>query len=874
MTFFNWTMLFGLAAVGIPVLIHLLNRGGGEVVPWGAMRFLLASVASQSRRILLEEALLMATRCLIVMLVVLAMARPFLPSTAGVPWGLILLAVLGAAVCVGVGSALWSRPRARRALFIAVAGLLLAAGTAVLVEQLLQGRRWGFGGESSDIVILIDSSSSMTVERDGRTNFQRAVEEAWNVVKAARPADGIAVFLAGPVPVPLIGKPTSDRKEIRRFLREETPEATGGEMGVLEAMNAAGSALKSGQGASKKIVLITDGQGVGWRTGSKAQWQFVSESFADLPTRPKVVCRRLPLPDKVKNLSVTDIRFSRRVIGTARHVGIDVNVVNTGLERAGAKAIRLLVDGTNVATRTVQSDILPGSSDVMHFTYRFTKPGPHVVSAETDWEDDLPSDNSAARVVRVLDRLPVLIVDGAPSTRPLSSASAFVEIALKPRQEEALSLAARIWGFLRREEATKEPEREGQRDLVAPTVLPAKGVATLDSLDAYDVVILVNVPRLPASFTDKLTDFVRQGGGLLFVPGDRTQQAFFNEWTTPAGEKLLPAQLAARHFDSDTPVRLLPNSLNHPAMTLVAGDGQSDIRSLLIYGFWALETDERDREVRIAGALETGVPLFAERRLEQGHILMSSFMLDRKDSSLPSLKCFVPLIHELVYYLAEPLVPDHNIRPGVGFTVDAVADDPKQLGERPRGARDGPDDSRLVHVVTPSRRERKAEVQYTAHGLRLSFRGTHQPGVYAFHFATNLAPLYSSALLEQGSLPFVVVGSAKESEFRPLGEAELRQVSEHLDLFMADSSAEMTMAVSEEVPGTELWKTLALAALLGLVGEIGLSRWISIKRRYNTRLSVDFGTGTFDVTAFRAQAESLLESRKRAEPGGGDDGHE
>ena len=51
MTFLNWTILFGLIGIAIPIIIHLLNRRRAKTVEWGAMQFLLASLASRNRRI-------------------------------------------------------------------------------------------------------------------------------------------------------------------------------------------------------------------------------------------------------------------------------------------------------------------------------------------------------------------------------------------------------------------------------------------------------------------------------------------------------------------------------------------------------------------------------------------------------------------------------------------------------------------------------------------------------------------------------------------------------------------------------------------------------------------------------------------------------
>src|SRR5262249_20255603 len=74
--FGNLVLLFGLAAVAIPVLIHLLHRRRYNVVDWGAMQFLEVSRTTR-RRILLEEVLLMLLRMGLIAVFVLALAGPY-----------------------------------------------------------------------------------------------------------------------------------------------------------------------------------------------------------------------------------------------------------------------------------------------------------------------------------------------------------------------------------------------------------------------------------------------------------------------------------------------------------------------------------------------------------------------------------------------------------------------------------------------------------------------------------------------------------------------------------------------------------------------------------------------------------------------------
>src|SRR5262245_32495126 len=81
LSFQNLILLFGLAAIAIPLLVHLLNRRRYDVVDWGAMQFLEMSQTTR-RRMMLEEILLMLLRMSVIAVFVLALAAP----VASGPW--------------------------------------------------------------------------------------------------------------------------------------------------------------------------------------------------------------------------------------------------------------------------------------------------------------------------------------------------------------------------------------------------------------------------------------------------------------------------------------------------------------------------------------------------------------------------------------------------------------------------------------------------------------------------------------------------------------------------------------------------------------------------------------------------------------------
>lgn len=875
MTFLSPIMLFALAAIAIPVLIHIFNRSKAEVVRWGAMQFLLASVTTQQRRILLEEMILLALRCVMLALVALAMARPFLPSRAGVPWLLVLPSVIAAAICAGIGAAMWSYRRGRTIMFACSLGLLLLAASASMLERWLQSRWWAAPGGDRDIAILLDASGSMTLAQDEEMNFTKAVEEARRIVEHSRRGDAISLIACGPVPNALISKPTADRREVLEMLDSDRLAPVGGPMGVLEAFTAAHHSLSIGRNPHKSIILIGDGQGIGWNLDSRMRWEFLAQGFDDLPTTPRVLYHRLPLPDDISNVAVSDLRLSRDIVGIAREVDIDVSLANTGSEPARPETISLWLDGTNIASQSLHADILPGATETIRFTHHFRDPGLHELSAKIEWADDIEIDQETKRVVPILERLTVLIIDGEPSRRPLESASAFIEVALNPKFERERSLFERIRRMLSRGDDDESDGSDSNKimNLVAPEVVAAADMDTVGSLDGYHAVILVNVPRLPESFTKRLAEYVRLGGGVLVVPGNLSVPESYNDWKTDAGEPILPARLLERVYSANDPLTLDPASFSHPALVLVGDTESSDIDQALVKAHWDLRVDPMDPDVRVGGMIGNGDPFLAERELGLGYILLLSTMLDRSDTSLASLKSYVPLVHELVYYLASPMVVDHNITPGAEFSIEIIANHAEKRGEiDERQEANTPDEwtdedeQNAIITILPSGELRLAQVEPTERGLRIAYSSTHAPGIYEFVLPTNIVPLYSSNLYDRSTIPFNVLGDANESFLDLLSDADIELAQEFVDLFPIDGAKEMETAISDETPGEELWRYLVIGAVLALLGELGVSRWIALKRQYHAGLHIDFGERILDVRAFRDRADQLLNKSEAPRP--------
>src|SRR5215218_5005838 len=70
-----WMML-GAAAISIPVALHFFYRARYKPLPWAPMKFLKEAIEQTSRRLKFQEWILLLLRCLAIILLALAIARP------------------------------------------------------------------------------------------------------------------------------------------------------------------------------------------------------------------------------------------------------------------------------------------------------------------------------------------------------------------------------------------------------------------------------------------------------------------------------------------------------------------------------------------------------------------------------------------------------------------------------------------------------------------------------------------------------------------------------------------------------------------------------------------------------------------------------
>src|ERR1017187_2559729 len=202
--FANVPLLYGLAAASVPILIHLLNRRRFRQVTWAAMQFLMAAARKNRRRIRIEQWLLLAIRTLVVLLVVSAMAKPFL-ETFG---------------------------------------------------NLIAGRR-------THRVLVLDASLSMGYTSGESSRFDQAKALAAQLVTDSRRGDAVSVILMGDRPEVVISDPSHNLGEVKKEI-DELAISDGG-TNLAATFGAIDRVLEVSPIPQKEVVFLTDLQASSWR---------------------------------------------------------------------------------------------------------------------------------------------------------------------------------------------------------------------------------------------------------------------------------------------------------------------------------------------------------------------------------------------------------------------------------------------------------------------------------------------------------------------------------------------------------------------------------------------------------------------------------
>ena len=380
----NPAILAWLGLAAAPVIIHLLNRRRYRVLQWGAMQFLDESVAKSSKRLRIEQLLIMLIRMLIIALVVYAMGRPYLPG--------------------------------------AVPGLPAAR-------------------PKRNAVVVLDRSMSMRYDEPRISNFAQAKEAVARVIGVMEDGDSLNVVLAGGKPQTLTPEPIVELGRLTEMLKDVEPVGT--EANFAQAFEEALSQLEKSHNPLREVYVITDRSAFGWHAESESHWYAALARLQNAPTKPTVHVLPVGVQQR-ENAAVVGLTPATGSIGIYQPTRFDVRITNFGEEkRTKMNVIFSVEDDANQQIARV--DVPPGESVTTSFHHRFTAPGSKLVKASIT-PDALPFDDEMQTSVDVYDAIPVLLVDGTPGrTSPspnlergqgVRTLPGPLELALRPRDKD------------------------------------------------------------------------------------------------------------------------------------------------------------------------------------------------------------------------------------------------------------------------------------------------------------------------------------------------------------------------------------------------------------------------------------------------------
>lgn len=200
MQFLNPFVLFGLAAAGIPVLLHLLNLRKLRTVEFSSLRFLQELQQTRVRRLRLQQMLLLVLRTLLVVLAVMAFARPTIPT---------VLPVLGS--------------EAR-----------------------------------TSVVILVDNSGSMEAADQRGVRFEQAKEAAKGIIASLTDGDEVAILPMAGLRLDRVDGFTRSLAAARESV--DRLERVSDLANLFDGLRAARLMLSDASHAHHDIIIVTDAQ--------------------------------------------------------------------------------------------------------------------------------------------------------------------------------------------------------------------------------------------------------------------------------------------------------------------------------------------------------------------------------------------------------------------------------------------------------------------------------------------------------------------------------------------------------------------------------------------------------------------------------------
>ncbi|MEZ6082265.1 MAG: BatA domain-containing protein, partial [Pirellulaceae bacterium] len=543
MSFLHLSLLAGLGAVSIPILLHLFGRSQPQVIDFPALRFVQQTTQEQSMSWQLRHMLLLLLRVLLLAALALALARPRIHSmmfgnvlTGSLLAGCALLASVIAAVAFV----------SRRSASVWLTAALVAAGLWIAaalwsVTALAKGPSVPSSDQSAPVaaVLIIDNGPTMSYRTDNTTRLELARDMGVWILDQL-PLDSRVGILAGAPLGSLALDPATAKSQLKII------ETRGAHVDLLARIRTALDLVLASELERKEIYVVTDLMSASWLASTGGLTELLGAHVEDVLLQVIDVGAE----DHV-NFRLGDplVDFDTVPAGGEVAIEIDVhrpdNTAGEGLnielhqEQVDSKSPPIISDGklqiTNV--KVVDRQVAEfGSSETARVTLRASDlvAGSHNFTIRLDRPDPLLVDNQRFLTVLAQQQRPTLIVAD--------------DVAIGQNLQAIVDPSSFASG--KSEESAVDQVRYVQLSNVP--------------LEKYSVICLYDPPPLTDKLVQSLQQHVAGGGGLFLILGP-SQGTLESIQGNPLTD-LLPGPLSALAIrrTSDPLVYPEPVALSHP----------------------------------------------------------------------------------------------------------------------------------------------------------------------------------------------------------------------------------------------------------------------------------------------------------------------
>src|SRR5262245_1959100 len=644
--------------------------------------------------------------------------------------------------------------RLRHWFLLALRTLAVAFLVLLLANPIFQtGLGLFASGGSSSVAIVLDNSLSMKWSMDGK-GFDAAKESVRRFIAALNEGDRAALIPTNPAP----DTQTRMRGEKELLLKElnQIPRADG-TADFSAALQKAYDLLRE-PAPQKEIWIITDLAVTGWDRFAVGALQ----SYDTLI--PLKILKVRPSADAV-NATIKEIELKSPGVAVGLPLQLETRLVNFTKQPVKDVLVQLNLDGRNVEQRLVS--LPPDGETGVAFQVNLTKPGsqPGFVALK---KDGLAGNPTGHFVLSAQDKLKVLLVDGDPQTSLIQSETFFLTRSLNPVGSEESSL------FL-------------------PTVIVPEGLASA-RLEAYQVVVFCNVPVIPDAVARRITDYLRQGGGVLFFLGNRVDKDDYN-LKLFQNSAILPARLIDRKTTDTKGEKIAKIDSNHPALRSLADPiSLASLQSVTVQGYFRGEVPSGSTLLSLAN----GDPLAVEKRIGPGKVILFTTTADRDWTDLPIKTAYLPLVQALVRYLS-------GNKTGA-FDAGIVTGETKTITLPPSFV------GKQIRLIKPDNKEREVAVAAQGDSAAAKFTENNLAGIYRVAFPPLAEKPAGAAEMYAVNPPYL------ESRLDTLSEKDL-------ETKLSPIRAQVIPLEAVENGGKRFDLSLPLAVLL--IGTLAAEGWLA-----------------------------------------------